>query len=94
MPWRGRQVASHVLGLVSRRIRRDWQAKYGHPVDALETFVDTSRFRGTCYRAANWTRVGQTQGRTRNGVENRIRVPLKDVWLYPLVPDFRERLCA
>lgn len=87
-------LASHVLSLISRRIRRDWQEKYGHPVDALETFVDTSRFKGTCYRAANWTRVGQTQGRTRNDRENRIREPVKDVYLYPLVTDFRKRLCA
>lgn len=87
-------LASHVLGLVSRRIRRDWQEKYGHPVDALETFVDTSRFKGTCYRAANWMHIGQTQGRTRNDREHRIREPVKDVYLYPLVPDFRKRLCA
>jgi hypothetical protein len=60
-------LASHVLGLITRRIRADWQAKYGHPVQALETFVDRSRFRGTCYRAAGWRRLGQTRGRTRNG---------------------------
>ena len=58
-------LASHVLGLIARRIRADWQAKYGHPVYALETFVDRSRFKGTCYRAANWLRLGCTQGRTR-----------------------------
>jgi hypothetical protein len=87
-------LASHVLGLVSRRIRGDWREKYGHPVDALETFVDTSRFKGTCYRAANWMCAGQTQGRTRNDRDRVIRAPVKDVWLYPLVPDFRERLRA
>jgi len=87
-------LASHVLGLLTRRVRRDWQEKYGHPVDALETFVDRSRFKGTCYRAANWRHVGETRGRTRNDRENRIREPVKDVYLYPLVPDFRERLCA
>ena len=87
-------LASHVLGLVSRRIRRDWREKYGHPVDALETFVDTSRFKGTCYRAANWIHIGQTQGRTRNDRDRVIQAPVKDVWLYPLVPDFRKRLCA
>jgi hypothetical protein len=57
-------LASHVLGLIARRIRADWQAKYGHPVAALETFVDGSRFQGTCYQAANWRRLGATQGRT------------------------------
>jgi hypothetical protein len=84
-------LASHVLGLIARRIRADWQAKYGHPVQALETFVDR-RFKGTCYRAANWRRVGQTQGRTRNDREHRIRTAVKDVYLYPLVADFREAL--
>ena len=85
-------LASHVLGLIARRIRNDWQAKYGHPIHALETFVDR-RFRGTCYRAANWRRVGQTQGRTRNDREHRIQAAVKDVYLYPLIKDFREALC-
>jgi hypothetical protein len=86
-------LASHVLGLIARRIRADWQAKYGHPVHALETFVDCSRFKGTCYRAANWLRLGQTKGRTRNDRENCIRVAAKDVYFHPLTPDFRQELC-
>jgi hypothetical protein len=86
-------LASHVLGLVIRRIRVDWQAKYGHPVHALETFVDCSRFKGTCYRAANWLRAGATQGRTRNDREHCIRAEVKDVYLYPLIKNFRESLC-
>lgn len=87
-------LASHVLGLIARRIRADWQAKYGHPVYALETFVDRDRFQGTCYRAANWLRLGATQGRTRNDRQRSIRAAVKDVYLYPLVADFRQRLCA
>ena len=87
-------LASHVLGLIARRIRADWRAKYGHPVHALETFVDRSRFCGTCYQAANWLRLGATQGRTRNDRERRIQAPVKDVYLYPLIPDFRRELCA
>lgn len=87
-------LASHVLGLIARRIRADWQAKYAHPVHALETFVDRSRFKGTCYRAANWLRLGETQGRTRNDRAHRIRAAVKDVYLYPLVADFRRELCA
>ena len=87
-------LASHVLALVARRIRADWQAKYGHPVHALETFVDCSKFKGTCYRAANWLRLGQTRGRTRNDRENRIRVEVKDVYLHPLTRDFRKELGA
>ena len=87
-------LASHVLGLIARRIRADWQAKYGHPVYALETFVDRGRFQGTCYRAANWLPLGATRGRTRNDCEHRIRAAVKDVYLYPLVADFRRELCA
>lgn len=85
-------LASRVLSLVTRRIRSDWEAKYGHPVHLLETFVDTSRFRGTCYRAANWFCAGHTQGRTRNDRHTTIRVALKDVYVYPLSPNFRREL--
>ena len=87
-------LASHVLGLIARRIRADWQEKYGHPVHALETFVERSRFQGTCYRAANWQRLGETRGRTRNDRANTIRVAIKDVYLHPLTPNFRKELCA
>jgi len=87
-------LASHVLGIITRRIRADWQAKYGHPVHALETFVDCSRFKGTCYRAANLQRLGATRGRTRNDRAHRIRAAVKDVYLYPLTADFRRELCA
>lgn len=87
-------LASHVLGLIARRISSDWQTKYGHPVHALETFVDRSRFKGTCYRAANWLRLGVTQGRTRNDRAHSIKAPVKDVYLYPLVADFRRELGA
>jgi hypothetical protein len=87
-------LASHVLGLIARRIRADWQAKYGHPVYALETFVDRSRFKGTCYRAANWLRLGATRGRTRNDRAHGIRAAVKEVYLYPLTADFRQELCA
>jgi hypothetical protein len=95
LPWvEVPHLASHVLGLITRRIRADWQGKYGHPVHALETFVDRSRFRGTCYQAANWLRLGATQGRTRNDRHRRIQAPVKEVYLYPLIPDFRQELCA
>jgi hypothetical protein len=85
-------LASHVLGLIVRRIRADWQAKYGHPIHALETFVDRSRFKGTCYRAANWLRLGATQGRTRNDRAHSIQAAVKDVYVYPLAANFREAL--
>ena len=66
LPWvRVPHLASHILGRVARRIAADWQARYGHAVRLLETFVERDRFRGSCYRAANWICAGQTQGRTR-----------------------------
>jgi hypothetical protein len=95
LPWVAvPHLASHLLGVLARRIRADWQAKYGHPVHALETFVDHDRFKGTCYRAANWLRLGATQGRTRNDRNHCLRATVKDVYLYPLSPDFRRALCA
>ena len=87
-------LASHLLATLARRVRADWQAKYGHPVHALETFVESDRFKGTCYRAANWLRLGSTQGRTRNDRNHCLRATVKDVYLYPLIPDFRRELCA
>jgi hypothetical protein len=87
-------LASSVLGQVSRRVSRDWQGKYGHPIYLLETFVERDRFAGTCYRAANWVRVGQTKGRSRQDRPDGTwhQVPVKDVYLYPLHPRFHQRL--
>lgn len=93
LPWvRVAHLASHVLGRIARRIREDWRNTYGHEVVLLESFVDVSRFRGICYRAANWVYAGRTKGRTRNDRYNCIRVPAKDVYLYPLMSRFRETL--
>jgi hypothetical protein len=87
-------LASHVLGRVSRRVSSDWRRKYGHPIYLLETFVETDRFTGTCYRAANWVRVGQTKGRTRQDspAGQQQQVARKDIYLYPLDSRFAERL--
>jgi hypothetical protein len=85
LPWvRVAHLASHVLGKVGRRINRDWQEKYGHGLRWLETFVDTERFRGTCYRAANWRYVGQTTGRSRQDRHHRLQVSSKAVYLFCL----------
>jgi len=59
-------LASHLLGQVAVRLSADWQQKYGHPIYLLETFVERQRFAGACYRAAGWTEVGTTSGRTRS----------------------------
>lgn len=77
-------LASHLLGKVSRRISDDWSKKYGHPIDLLETFVENQRFAGTCYKAANWVKVGETTGRSRNDRRKTLKVPVKSVWLYQL----------
>jgi hypothetical protein len=94
LPWvRVPELASHILGRVARRVARDWQARYSHPVVLLETFVERSRFRGSCYRAANWICVGQTQGRTRQDRQHQLQAPVKDILVYPLQANFREQLC-
>lgn len=87
-------LASHLLGRIARRLSRDWQAKYGHPIYLLESFVQADRFAATCYRAANWHRVGQTKGRSRqNQPDGRAyHLPLKDIYLYPLHRHFRQKL--
>lgn len=93
LPWvRAPHLASHLLSTVLKRISADWQRKYGHPLHLIETFVERDRFRGTCYRAANWKLVGQTTGRSRQDRYGDLSVPVKDIYLYPLTPRFRELL--
>ena len=95
MPWvEVRHLASHVLSRVLRQLRADWYRKYARPLHLVETFVDTSRFVGSCYRAANWIDVGQTTGRTRQDRFSQIQVPPKRVLVYPLTRDFRGALQA
>lgn len=90
LPWINvLNLASHVLAKVAKRINADWEQKYGHSIFLLETFVDSSRFFGGCYKAANWQSVGHTQGRTRNDKNNTITVPTKEILLYPLKPHFK-----
>ena len=85
LPWvRVPHLASHLLGQAAARISQDWQSKYGHGLDWLESFVDTSRYRGTCYQAANWQYVGCTTGRSRQDRAHRLQVPRKAVYLYRL----------
>ena len=94
LPWiEVKCLASHVLSAVCRRVQSDWVEKYGHPIHLLESFVDRSRFRGICYRAANWIQVGSTVGRTRNDSGHRINAAVKDIYVYPLTKDFRRELC-
>jgi hypothetical protein len=89
-------LASHILGCCARQLTQDFEQRYGWRPVLLETFVQEG-YRGTCYRAANWKYLGPTQGRGKKGshaVEGKTPVPLKEVWIYPLVQDFRRVLCA
>ena len=94
LPWvKVTGLASHLLGQAARRLSQDWQQKYGHPIYLLESFVERGRFGGTCYRAANWLRVGETRGRGRQGANPMEPTqPVKDVYLYPLGRHFRRHL--
>jgi hypothetical protein len=94
LPWVAiPHAASHILARMARRLSGDWQQVYGHPLYFLETFVDPTRFRGTCYRAANWIVLGTTTGRGKDDIHHRgANRPLKQVLGYPLCADFRQRL--
>jgi hypothetical protein len=96
LPWvRVKGLASKILALSARQVPRDWEVHYGHRPLLLETLVDAARFRGTCYRAANWIQVGQTAGRGRMDREHKAHGQvIKQIYLYPLVRDARQRLCG
>jgi hypothetical protein len=96
LPWvRVKGLASKILALSARHIPRDWEIRYGYRPLLLETLVDAARFRGTCYRAANWIHVGQTAGRGRMDREHKAHgQAVKDIYVYPLVRDARQRLCG
>lgn len=86
-------LASWGWSRVRRRLVQDWQSKYGHGIELVETFVDRSRFHGGAYAASNWLEVGLTQGRSRGDRERQLQVPRKAVFLYPLSHQARQRLC-
>ncbi|MBV9309049.1 MAG: DUF4338 domain-containing protein [Acidobacteriaceae bacterium] len=85
-------LASHILGRMAKLVPHDWQALYAHPIYWLETFVDPARFKGTCYRAANWLVLGRTTGRGKNAPSKKPRFPIKEVLALPLKPHFHELL--
>jgi Druantia protein DruA len=93
LPWvQVAHLASHLLSRMARRLSPDWERIYGHPIYFLETFVDPERFRGTCYRAANWVVLGRTTGRGKDDQTHRPNRSLKEVLGYPLTPRFRQFL--
>jgi hypothetical protein len=94
LPWiESRNLASRILGGITRQLPLDWEARYGFRPVLLETFVQLDRFRGTCYRAANWIQVGTTQGYSLYGKEHKKSVPAKAIFVYPLHRNFRQVLC-
>lgn len=94
LPWvQVVNLASFILGACLRRLRADWYKRYGHELCLVETFVDRCRFVGTCYKASNWVRIGKTKGRSRQDRHKRLKVAVKDLYLYPLAVNFRQQLC-
>jgi len=94
LPWvEVKFLASHLLSRCARQISSDWQILYHHPLYWLETFVDTERFAGTCYKAANWQYLGQTKGRGKYNKTHKKLTSIKDIYGLPLDLDFRKRLC-
>jgi hypothetical protein len=94
LPWvRVKSLGSKLLSMAARRLPQDWEGRYGYRPVLLETFVESGRFAGTCYRAANWRWLGQTQGRGKLGDHRLGQVPIKDVWVYPLVRNVQGALC-
>lgn len=92
LPWvRSKNLGSRILAMAGSRIGADWQQRYNYRPVLLETFVEIERFRGTCYKAANWACVGETCGKGKLGSREG-EVPIKSVWLYPLCKDFRRWL--
>src|SRR5665213_670294 len=93
LPWvQVPHLASHILGRMAKLLPLDWQQMYAHPVHWLETFIDPVRFKGTCYRAANWIALGPTTGRGHNAPTNKRTQPVKDLFGYPLTARFRQLL--
>ena len=93
LPWvQVEHLASHILGRMAKRLSEDWERIYGHPIYFLETFIDPERYRGTCYRAANWVMLGRTTGRGKDDQTKRPNRSIKEVLGHPLTPRFRELL--
>jgi hypothetical protein len=95
LPWvRCPGLASHLLSAIPTPLRTDWTLRYGYEPVLLESFVEIPRFCGASYRAAAWIRLGQTQGRGKLEKHNQRVLPLKEIWIFPLHPDYRQVLCG
>jgi hypothetical protein len=95
LPWvKSRNLASRLLSMATRQLPSDWEDRYGYRPVLAETFVETRRFRGTCYQAANWRYLGETKGRGKLDVDDTKTLPVKSVWVFPLDKRFRQKLCG
>ena len=94
LPWiQSKGLASKILSKIARQLPLDWYQRYGYSPVLFETFVESQRHRGTCYKAANWVHVGQTTGRGKKSTVHHQIIPTKDIWLYPLHKNFASVLC-
>lgn len=94
LPWvSSKNLASRILSCAAKQLPTDWQKRYNYKPVLLETFVQKNRFKGTCYRAANWMLLGQTQGRGKLDRHHKHPLPCKDVFIYPIIKSFRQTLC-
>jgi hypothetical protein len=93
LPWIcSKNLASKILAAAARRLTDDWMKTYNYAPVLIESFVQTDKFAGTCYKAANWQKIGVTKGRGKHDRHNLYAVPKKDIWVYPLCKNFKERL--
>ena len=94
LPWvTSPNLASKILAMVQHQLPQDWQKQYGFTPVLIETFVEKQRFHGTCYKGANWICVGETKGRGRDDKFNKVPLPKKTIWIYPIIKGFRRHLC-
>lgn len=94
LPWvRVPYLASYLLAANRNQLSRDWQSLYQHPIHLVETFIDTQRYRGTCYKADNWIHVGDTTGRGKGGKSSQAVLSIKAVHVFALTVNFRKHLC-
>jgi hypothetical protein len=94
LPWvQCKYLASRLLSMATRRLAVDWHNRYGYRPVLAETFVEVSRFQGTCYKAANWIYLGETQGRGKLDVAHATCLPIKSIWVYPFIKNFPQTLC-
>ena len=95
LPWiQSKGLASKILSRIARQLPNDWQQRYGYRPVLFETFVESPRHRGTCYKAANWINVGKTTGRGKKSTSVKPLIPIKDIWLYPLQKNYARVLCG